>query len=69
MSINWIDLSPKERSRTYHFPNGESVTFENVKRIEIRESGKVRIETENGRKAFVAPGWLWLEIDVDDWTC
>jgi len=67
-TIKWIELSPPERSRTYHFP-GESFTFKDVARIEIRESGKHRIETKDGRKAFVNTGWMALEIDVDSWTC
>jgi hypothetical protein len=68
MAIQWTELSPPERKRTYHFPNGEMMTFENVVRVEVRESGKHRIETKDGRKAFVCPGWLWMELDVDTWT-
>jgi|SRR5579871_2864186 len=67
--INWTELNPPERKRTYHFPDGECVSFENVTRIEVRESGKHRIETADGRKAFVCPGWLWMELDMDAWTC
>lgn len=67
--IKWTELNPPERKRTYHFPGGSSVSFDGVARIEVRESGKHRIETSDGRKAFVGPGWLWLEIDVDSWTC
>ena len=62
-------LTVPERRRTYHFPGGESVTFEDVTKIEVRDSGKHRIETADGRKAFVCPGWLWLEIDTPEWTC
>ena len=66
--IKWTELTPFENSRTYHFPGGEAVKFEHVSRIEVRESGKHRIETAEGRKAFVAPGWLWLEIEAEKWT-
>lgn len=66
--IKWSELNPAEKKRTYHFPGGEAVTFENVVRVEVRESGKHRIETADGRKAFVCPGWLWLEIDTPEWT-
>lgn len=65
--IKWTELNPPERRRTYHFQN-ESFTFENVVRIEVRESGKHRLETANGRKAFVNTGWLCLEIEADGWT-
>jgi hypothetical protein len=66
--IAWTELSPPERSRTYAFPDGTQLKIENVSRIEVRESGKHRIETADGKKFFVCPGWLWMEIDVDAWT-
>lgn len=66
--INWVELNPPERSRTYYFPGGGKVVFENVTRIEVRESGKHRIETANGRKAFVSPSWIMMEVDTDQWT-
>lgn len=66
--IKWTELNPPEKSRTYHYGGGDSVTFENVVRVEIRESGKHRIETADGRKALVSPGWLWMEIDTPEWT-
>lgn len=67
-AIKWVELNPPERKRKYTFPDGSSITFDDVTRIEVRESGKHRIETKAGRKAFVSPGWLWLEIDTDEWT-
>lgn len=72
--INWTEFGPPERKRTYHFPGGEVLTFEGVTRIEIRDSGKHRVECAPGkdgkvRRAFVSPGWLWVELDIDDWTC
>jgi hypothetical protein len=66
--IKWTELNPPEKSRTYHFANGDKVTFSNVVRIEVRESGTHRIETANGSKAFVRPEWLWLEIDTPEWS-
>lgn len=67
MPIQWTELNPPERKRTYYFPF-YTVSFENVIRVEVRESGKHRIETTDGRKAFVAPGWFWMEIEADAWT-
>lgn len=64
----WVELNPPEKKRMYLFPGGEVVAFENVVRVEVRESGKHRIETRDGRKAFVAPGWWVMEIVADDWT-
>jgi hypothetical protein len=66
--IAWVVLSPPERRRTYYFPGGDEISFYDVVRIEVRPSGKHRIETKDGHKAFVAPGWLWLIINSDDWT-
>lgn len=66
--IAWTVLDKPERRRTYHFPGGLTATFEDVVKVEVRESGKHRIETASGRKAFIAPGWLWMEIETDEWT-
>lgn len=67
--IKWIQLDPPEKLRRYHFTKDSVIEFENVVRVEIRPSGKHRIETAEGRKAFVASGWLWMEIETDEWTC
>ena len=64
--IKWVEVN--ERSRAYKFPGGELLRFDNVVRIEVRESGKHRIETKDGEKAFVNSGWIWLKIDADAWT-
>ncbi len=66
--INWTEFNPPERKRTYYFPNGRIFRFENVARLEVTDSGKHRLETTSGRKAFVNTGWLMLEIDTDKWT-
>lgn len=66
--INWTELNPPERSRAYTFPDKTRLYFHDVSRIEVRESGKHRLEYGGGKKAFVAPGWICLEIDTDEWT-
>lgn len=60
-------LDPPERKRTYHFP-GRSLTVENVSAICVRPSGTHRLETADGKKFIVAPGWLMIELDMDAWT-
>jgi len=65
-AIKWVQV--KERTRVYCFPGGEMLTFEEVVRVEVRESGKHRIETAKGEKAFVNTGWLWMKIDAEEWT-
>lgn len=67
--IKWTELNPPEKRRVYVFANGVRLKLKNVVRIEVRESGKHRVETAEGRKLFVAPGWLWVEIETDAWTC
>ena len=66
--IKWLELKPPERRRVYHFHGGGSVTFEEVVRIELSPNGMHRRETAKGRKAFVAPGWEWLEVDTASWS-
>jgi hypothetical protein len=61
-------LNPPERKRIYHFPGGETVTFENVTHFLARPSGSHRLQLGDGRKFIVMPGFLWIELDVDDWT-
>jgi len=68
MDINWTELIPPERKRTYHFPNGGLLVLEDVARIEVRESKVHRIETAAGRKVFVSPTWNWLEIETGNWN-
>lgn len=60
-------LNPPERSRTYVFPNGK-YTINNVTAVGVRPSGTHRVEDANGRKYVIPPGWMAVELDVDDWT-
>ena len=65
--IDWTEITG-ERFRTYTYPDGSKFTYEGVCRIEVRASGKHRLETTDGKKAFVEKGWLTLDIDADDWS-
>lgn len=66
-SINWTIIDPPEKSRIYVFPH-HRLRIENACKIEIRSSGKHRIETTDGKKYFVNTGWDFIDIDVDTWT-
>jgi hypothetical protein len=66
--IDWTVLTPPERKRTYVYPNGENLVFEEVTRIEIRQSGTHRLEYKDGGKAFVVPGYRAIILEVDEWT-
>lgn len=61
-------LDKPERKRVYHFPNGEKLELTNVTHVLVRSSGAHRLMTADGRKWIVPPGWLAVELDMDDWT-
>lgn len=67
MSLEFTKLDPPERRRVYHFPGGK-VEIENVAAVCVRSSGTHRIETADGKKYIVNPGWLAIELDMDGWT-
>lgn len=68
MEIQWNELTTPERKRVYVFAGGERLTLENVTHLEVRPSGKHRYQCADGRKGFVSAGWLWIELDIDDWS-
>jgi hypothetical protein len=65
---NFTPLMPPERKRTYHFPGGQQIALENVTAILVRPSGTHRLETADGRRWIVPPGWLAIELEMDSWT-
>lgn len=68
MTEKFVTLSPSERKRTYHYSDGSNFAVANVERIYVRPSGTHRLETSDGRKWIVVPGWVAIELDVDEWT-
>jgi len=61
------EATTPERSRTYVFPDGE-VTIRNMTKVCVRPSGSHRVETANGEKYIVSPGWLAIKVDADAWS-
>ena len=61
-------LTPPERKRVYHFPGGGKLELTDVTHLLVRPSGSHRLATADGRKWIVQPGWVAIELDVDDWT-
>ena len=57
-------LDKPERKRTYHFP-GHTITIENVVTVCVRLSGTHRLESADGRKWIINPGWSAIELDMD----
>ena len=67
--MEFVKIDPPEPKRTYLFPGGERVTVENVCAVCVRPSGGHRLETTDGRKWIIAPGWLAVELQgVAAWT-
>lgn len=52
-----------EAKRTYHFPDGQGIEFENIIELIVHDSGTHRLKTNDGRLHIVAPGWLAITID------
>lgn len=61
------ELSPQERTRTYHFPKGD-VVLHDVTHFLARPSGTHRLQTKDGKLHIVPKGWLHIEIDADSFT-
>ncbi len=67
MALDFTEINPPERKRTYHFAGG-TVEIPNVSRVCVRPSGNHRIETTDGKRFIVNAGWLAIELEVEDWT-
>lgn len=62
------ELVNHERERVYVYPGGERVMFRNVTHVGVSQSGTHRLNLADGLKIIVVPGWLYIELDMDDWT-
>jgi len=62
-----IRLEKPEKSRTYHYADHSRVIL-NVTAVCVRPSGSHRLETADGKKWIVQPGWEAIELDMEDWT-
>jgi hypothetical protein len=60
MPLEFKDISD-EKSRTYTFPGGETLTLTPGK-IAISAIGGHRHETADGKHVYVSPRWLYFEI-------
>jgi len=61
-------LTPPEKTRVYYFPGHERAVFHNVTALSVSERGTHRLEDGQGQKFIVPPGWLYIKLDVDNWT-
>jgi hypothetical protein len=60
-------LTPPEKTRVYVFPGQDRAVFHDITAIAVSERGTHRLEARGG-KYIVQPGWLYIKLDVDDWT-
>lgn len=56
------------QNRIYTFPNGNRVEIKGISSINVSKSGTHRINTTDGKKHIVSPGWLHIEFDATEWT-
>lgn len=68
MTREFTEIVPPEELRVYVYPNNEQLRFENVVSISISESGNHYINTADGTKAIVTPGWRAILLSIKDWT-
>jgi len=61
-------LNPAEHSRTYRWPDGQTITLLNVTHFLARESGTHRLKTGDGRLHIIPAGWRHIEIDAESFT-
>lgn len=57
-----------KQNRTYVFPNYNKITLIGVDSIHVSKSGTHRLNTIDGKKHIIPPGWLHIEFVAEDWT-
>lgn len=65
-NLERVELNPVEAKRTYNFPNGQKVSYENVVAVFKNTGSTGRIETLNDGKTMIhIINNSWLTIDID----
>ncbi len=57
-----------EQNRTYTFPGNQKIDLVGIVSINVSKSGTHRINTKDGKKHIVPPGWIHIEFDATEWT-
>lgn len=69
MAIELLPLDPPEKSRTYVWPDGQTIKLMDVTHFKLSPmSGNHRLKTADGHVHIVAPGWRHIEIDAKEFT-
>lgn len=63
-----MKLEHIEKCRTYVYRNGFKLSVHNITSVTVSDSGNHRLETECGKKYIVAPNWIAIELDTEQWT-
>lgn len=71
--LEFVVLDAPERSRTYYYAKGESITFRCIEQVCVRPSGTHRLivnpaANDDNRLVVVRGGWLAIAINADEWT-
>lgn len=65
---NIFTLVHPEKTRVYTYPGGDRVELKEVTGVAVSASGNHRVETADGHLHVVAPGWLHIEVEAEDWS-
>ncbi len=65
--MNLVKLQPIEKTRIYHFPNGERVELSQVTHF-CASTTTHRLKTKDGKLHIVPLGWIHIEIDASAFT-
>ena len=60
----WTDIST-ETDRYYIYESGHVYRVPGPQALHVSASGGHRITRQDGRKVYVAPGWVAIEFDGD----
>lgn len=63
-----MKLATPERARTYYWADKNTLALKDVTAVEVTRSGFHKIDCADGQKYIVAPGWLYIGLDMDAWT-
>ena len=66
--LNFTEINPPERERTYIFPDGQKISFSGVTGVCVRPSGNHRLNLETGKKVIIKGNWRAIVLDMDEWT-
>lgn len=64
----WQIFDPPEVVRVYEYATGPVLTYHNVSRFKVDDDGNHFLETTDGRRAIVAPGWRVIHLEIDGWA-